>query len=907
MTPDTPKKPIINMEFLRNSLNQSFKSVKFPDVEKLQGINIEEFVFSSMCLIENNKKGCVAFVHARHESSHYNKIAEVLRQRHAALPDSDPNKLTPAQIADEVLLYRLKEMADKAIEGGAVVLVSRFQIKEYPCIIVPDVKDAFLCLYESYAAQFNTKTVQVTGSFGKTSACQLVYDMLTANDKITHRNKLNGNDYPGIFSALNRLEYEHEFYVQETQEAPVSWTAAAGSRVLKPKVGIITNAGGSHLEIMKTKANVAHACLGIQDGIPSDGILAINGDDSLLRKHSKKLRVPIVTYAIDNHRSDCLADNIQSTHEGTTFDLHYKGKTVPIKIASLGNHNVYNAMSAFIAGIHLGLTEEEVVNGIAAHKPEGIRQNLVTVNGRVLYIDCFNASVETMSAAVEIISNTTPASSEGKRIAILGSISELGAENFRGHTKVGKTVLNSNIDVLICHGHNAAIIADAAKDKPGLKIFKTQEQRHLVQLIQQETKSGDILLIKGSRTANLEFALDLALGTYFSLEAEEQRKHPVVTFGKFVVEMHKFHSTMVDYKGDRARLTLADELTWKDGAQGVYNLFGVGENAFANRDFLEAVRLPNTVKVIGKRAFAGCPNLSKIYIPSSVVNIAEGAFDETPVTFCADAGSYAYEYAVKHGIAVSEYSEFGSLTTFESVSVSSIADTGHLLLVNGKTPLETIPAVESFGLADLVAPVVSPKTIYATEAALGAVKQMVGAAKSDGIGDLFLVAGYRSHSQQNYLYERNPKDGRTALPHHSEHHTGLALDVFVKGLKQHEMEGSPQARWLENNAHRFGLIMRYPKGKEAITGVPHEPWHFRFVGRVHAHYMYYNNIVFEEYLDLLRERRNLTIDLFGTEFQVFYQQPENDIITVPKEHKCIISRDNRGGYIITEDKHHALY
>ncbi|MCL1878393.1 MAG: D-alanyl-D-alanine carboxypeptidase family protein, partial [Defluviitaleaceae bacterium] len=654
-------------------------------------------------------------------------------------------------------------------------------------------------------------------------------------------------------------------------------------------------------------ANVAAACLGIQDGIQPDGLLAINADDTLLKKQIRKLKVPTASYAIENKKADCFANNIKLTHSGTVFDLNYKGKTVQIKIASLGNHNVYNAMSSYIAGDHLELTEEEIVKGIESHKPEGLRQNLVTLNGRVFYIDCFNASVETMSAAVKIISDTSMESPEGKRIAILGSISELGAEKVRGHSKVGQAILKSNIDILICLGDGAGIIADVAKAKPGLKVFKAMDQRHLAQLLQEETASGDLILVKGSRTASLETAVDAAFGTYFTLDAQEKSDPPTITYGKFKANMYKAHTTITGYSGEKSTIAIADILVWKEGKQGVYNIFGIGEGAFKDKDFLKTIYLENPLKVIGKQAFSNCPNLAKILIPPSVVNIADDAFENSPVTIHGIVGSYAHEYAKKHGIEFAEHVETPKVTTFATVPIENITDTGSMVLVNYNNPLKEIPDISSFGLADLAVSVATPKTIYANEHALGAAQHFINTARDDEVGEMVVVAGFRDHSQQNYLYERNPKDGRTAKPHNSEHHTGLALDIFIRGIRQHEMEGSPQAKWLADNAHRFGLILRYPKGKEEITGVPHEPWHFRFVGKAHAHYMWENEMVFEEYLDFLKEKRNITVDIYGSKYQVFYQQPQDGGILVPNEFKCTVSGDNQGGYIITEDRHPALY
>ena len=885
------EKPIINMDFIRKSLKQA----KYPNLETLSGVDIDEFIFSSIRLVADAVQDCIAFVHMRHDDPHYLKIAEVLRQRHQALPKNDPRKLNDKQINEEVLRYQLKELSAKAIENGAALLVYKEQIEDYPCIIVPNLKDAFLHLCECYTRQFDTSIVQVTGSFGKTSACQMVYDMLIANEKNVHRNKLNGNDYPGVVNALARLTRRHEFYVQETQEAPIAWTASAMSKVLRPKVGIITNAGDSHLQVMKTRANVIHACIGIQDGIPKDGLLVVNGDDSALKKRLRKSKAPIVYFGIENKDSDCLGTNIRLTQSGTNFDLVYQGQSTPIHIASLGEHNVYNAMSAFLTGKHLGLTEDEIVKGIAAHKSQGIRQNLVNIDGRILYIDCYNASVETTNAAIQIISDTAIETSGGKRIAILGSIAELGKENLNGHTKVGQAVAHSNIDTLICYGHNAQIIADAAKEKPGLKIIKTMDRNHLVQVIKAETNPGDLILVKGSRSAYLEMALDFAFGTYFTLESEEQFvEAPVIQYGNFIADCYKEHTTVTQYIGSKSEIPIPDVFYWKEGQQGKYNIFGIGACVFQGKDFITTVYLPSTLRTIKKQAFADCPNLSQIYIPPAAVNISPDAFTNSPVTIYGRPASYAESYAKAHDIPFKEYFGYENPDfEFVSVPIPDIDIADDLALVNHENPIETIPDLESFALADLIVPTIKEKTVYTKDIALVHAQQFLKAAKDDGLRLLALADGFRDFNRQS---------NHTAQPHHSEHHTGLALDIVIKGLDQQSMTTTPEAQWLASNAYRYGFILRYPKGKEDITNIHYKPWHFRYVGKIHAYYMWANNLVLEEYLDLLKTQGKLAIDMYDSHYYVFYQQSdETNDLPIPKGFKCSVSEDNRGGYIIMAD------
>ena len=137
--------------------------------------------------------------------------------------------------------------------------------------------------------------------------------------------------------------------------------------------------------------------------------------------------------------------------------------------------------------------------------------------------------------------------------------------------------------------------------------------------------------------------------------------------------------------------------------------------------------------------------------------------------------------------------------------------------------------------------------------AYNAFVKMVNEAKTLGYS-LIDTSAYRSYEYQSYLYNKylNEKGlewtlKSSAKPGHSEHHTGLATDIVKVGVSMYDFEGTKEFNWLSKNAHKYGFILRYPKGKEYLTGYKYEPWHYRYVGVDAATYIYENNIVFEEY------------------------------------------------------------
>jgi D-alanyl-D-alanine carboxypeptidase len=167
-------------------------------------------------------------------------------------------------------------------------------------------------------------------------------------------------------------------------------------------------------------------------------------------------------------------------------------------------------------------------------------------------------------------------------------------------------------------------------------------------------------------------------------------------------------------------------------------------------------------------------------------------------------------------------------------------------------------------------------------------------AKDEGY-DLFRVTeGFRTHARQTELYASASDPSRVALPGHSEHQSGLAADISYHGVN---IGNSPQGTWLTETAHRFGFILRYPQGREHITGIPYEPWHYRYVGQPHAYLCHAMNMVLEEYLVFLRLNPIFSVEYENIAYAVYYLI-EGDVLELPEEIEFTVSRDNRGGVII---------
>lgn len=172
-------------------------------------------------------------------------------------------------------------------------------------------------------------------------------------------------------------------------------------------------------------------------------------------------------------------------------------------------------------------------------------------------------------------------------------------------------------------------------------------------------------------------------------------------------------------------------------------------------------------------------------------------------------------------------------------------------------------------------------------------QNLLGDAKEQTGDKVYLMSTYRTRKEQETEYLQNPK--LAARPGTSEHETGLALDVYVYQKAQREFITSRAGVWIQQHAHEYGFIIRYPFGKESVTGIAFEPWHLRYVGKPHAALMYANRWTLEEYIERLEKGTLYTMDGYS----ILRQDAENGMLRVPSDwENVVVSADNTGAYIL---------
>lgn len=381
--------------------------------------------------------------------------------------------------------------------GAAALLVDHPVDADVPQLVVTDTGKALLQLAGWYRRRFQLPVVGLTGSVGKTTTKEFIALVLGAKYN-TLKTQGNLNNEIGVPQMLFRLEDSHTAAVIEMGMNHFGEISRL-TRAVAPTVGLITNIGVSHIENLGSRAGILQAKLEILEGMAPDAPLIVNIDNDMLRTVKLGDR-PLLTFAIDDQSADFTATDIAEQGSTTTFTVHHSTFTRPVTIPTVGIHNVYNALAAMAVGYVTGVNPAAAASALANYVPAGMRQNLVQVGGVQVIEDCYNASPDSMRAALQTLGKLPV----HRRYAVLGAMLELGDYAKEAHTQVGKMAAENGIDGVLAYGADAAYIVEAAK-QAGLenaRLFDTKEA--LAQSLAQQVQPGDGVLFKGSRGMHLE-------------------------------------------------------------------------------------------------------------------------------------------------------------------------------------------------------------------------------------------------------------------------------------------------------------------------------------------------------------------------------------------------------------------
>lgn len=388
------------------------------------------------------------------------------------------------------------QFAREALEkGAAAVMIHRNIEVDGNYVMVEDTSKALLALGGYYRSKFDLRLVGLTGSVGKTTTKEFLYLVLSEKYN-TIKTQGNLNNEIGLPQMLFQIDAGTEAAVIEMGMNHFGEIHKL-SLAAKPTMALITNIGTSHIENLGSREGILKAKLEILDGLEKGSTVILNGDNDLL-SGVKNDAYNIVFFGVDN--GDFRAENIIQTENETSFEISYYGKKQKIVIPTIGIHNVYNALAAFTVGYFLDIAPDLCAAGLNQYVPEGMRQKCVSRNGVTFIEDCYNASPDSMKAAISTLSNIKG----NKKIAVLSDMLELGSYAETAHKEIGRTVAQSNIDYLLTVGEMSHFTAAAAEESGMKNVFHFNSKEELTEKLLEILENGDAVVFKASRGMKLE-------------------------------------------------------------------------------------------------------------------------------------------------------------------------------------------------------------------------------------------------------------------------------------------------------------------------------------------------------------------------------------------------------------------
>jgi UDP-N-acetylmuramoyl-tripeptide--D-alanyl-D-alanine ligase len=344
------------------------------------------------------------------------------------------------------------------------------------------------------------RVIGITGSVGKSTTKELVTEVLNQRYR-TLKNPGNLNNEIGLPLTLLSLGEGHERAVLE-MGFYVPGEIAFLCDLALPQVGVITNVGTVHAERAGSQAEIARGKAELVESLPPapEGVAILNYDDPLVREMASKTRARVFFYGLDPG-ADLWADQVEGLGlDGIRFRLHYRNEVLHLRIPMIGRHSVHGALRAAAVGLVEGLTWQEIGSGL---RSENAQLRLVVVKseaGALILDDTYNASPESTIAALNLLDEI-----EGRRVAVLGDMLELGQYEQRAHEMVGARAAEL-VDELITVGERARVIASSARRR-GLSsaaITELVDSQQAIEFLKDRLNERDVVLVKGSRGMHMD-------------------------------------------------------------------------------------------------------------------------------------------------------------------------------------------------------------------------------------------------------------------------------------------------------------------------------------------------------------------------------------------------------------------
>ncbi len=369
-------------------------------------------------------------------------------------------------------------------------------LAKYPEAFIVLVDDTLKCLQKlaSYKRSlYDIPVIAITGSVGKTSTKDIIASVLSKKYRVL---KTQGNYNNALGLPLTILSLKDEDCLVLEMGMNSFGEIHTLSTIAKPTIGIITGIGTAHIGKLGSRENILKAKLEILDGMDHK-ILIINNDNDLLHDYylNKQNDMEFITYGINN-KSMYMAYNIVNNTLDNIYDINIQDETYNVKINTPGSHFVINSLAGIAIGLYFDISIPDIIDALNNIDLTKKRMEIETINDIMLINDAYNASLDSMEAALKYLGSLN----NTRKIALLGDMLELGEFSEELHRKVGAACYNNKIDILALIGNNAKFIKDEAINLgfDSDKIYEFKDNTEAVNKLLDFLKPHDTLLIKAS-------------------------------------------------------------------------------------------------------------------------------------------------------------------------------------------------------------------------------------------------------------------------------------------------------------------------------------------------------------------------------------------------------------------------
>jgi UDP-N-acetylmuramoyl-tripeptide--D-alanyl-D-alanine ligase len=392
-------------------------------------------------------------------------------------------------------------VAEAAAEGAAAALVSRESPEAVPQILVADTLEALRVLARARRREFRGPVVAVTGSCGKTTTKDLIGEVLARK----YRPRVapeNYNNEVGVPLSILALEEADDALVLELGVSAPGEMAPLGEAA-EPTVAVLTNVAPTHLEFFGDVAAVRREKMALLNYVRPGGTAVLNADDPLVAAMAAELvnGLKVITFGTAPEANVRPLNLLLDGFRGSRFELE-GGATVELSLP--GEYNVVNALAAVAVGRVLNVGAEDIAAGLASYRGRGLRSNVaVAETGVVYFIDCYNSSPQAAKAALSFVAG---APAEGRRVAVLGDMLELGAASEAAHRGVGKFAAEAGFELVVGLGEGGRAVVEGAvaAGLPSGRARRFANKDELAEYLSAELRRGDVVLLKASRAVRLE-------------------------------------------------------------------------------------------------------------------------------------------------------------------------------------------------------------------------------------------------------------------------------------------------------------------------------------------------------------------------------------------------------------------